>query len=195
VSTPEVAGSSQVDEISLNNDVKMYDNDYEKEKFSKPHSTTPATTYKMTPNKIQHQKEGRPKEQDLIEAVESPNVNCNSKQGDNYDKAYDLTEDMETPDNAQSQKACGANLTICKIMMPAEETGSMQLLEDVETLNIGQQITEIQGQFETPSEEHTKKTSIGERKFIKSKEKSNETSVANSQTVESKDIEVKYFKF
>ena len=43
---------------------------------------------------------------------------------------------METPDNAQAQKACGANLTVRKTMMPEEEKWSMQVLKDVKSLNI-----------------------------------------------------------
>ena len=68
--------------------------------------------------------------------MDSLNLNCSTKQLDNFDKTYDLTENMETPDNAQAQKACGANLTVRKTMMPEEEKWSMQVLKDVKSLNI-----------------------------------------------------------
>ena len=84
--------------------------------------------------------------------------------------------------------------------MPEEETGSIELLKDVKTLNIEQQITEIQGQCETPSEESgqqliekNRKSSIGDCKSVKSKENES-ASVENAQTVQSKDIEVSFFK-
>ena len=154
MSTPEVEESSQADEISIYDDILMYDIDYEKEESSTRRSTTPATALKMTQkeqdDKIQHQKEGNPKQQDLVEAVDFLKLNFNTKQGANFDKTYDLAENIKNTDNAYAQKlTCGANLTV-------------------------------------PSND--------ECKFLESKE--NEfTAVANSQSVEFKDIEVKIYMF
>ena len=108
----------------------MYDIDYEKEESSTPHSTTPAAAYKITQeeheDKIQHQKEGNPKQQDLVEAVDFLKLNFNTKQGANFDKTYDLAENIKNTDNAYAQKlTCGANLTVpsndeCKFLESKE---------------------------------------------------------------------------
>jgi hypothetical protein len=80
------------------------------------------------------------------------NVNCITKQGDNF--VFDLTKNIKIPDDAHTQKiAYGANVTIH--MISEEETGSMELLNDVKLQNIEQHITELQGQFETPNKEAT----------------------------------------
>ena len=166
---------------------------FEIEEPGTPHSTTPDIPYTMTQkindDEIQNQRDEIHKQPQIVDTMSSLNEKGNTKQN--------IKENTENPDNAQAQKfVCDANTKVIESVLPEEDTRSIEILGDVPSPNNGQKTTELQAKCEITyvgdRQQPTKcsrKSSEEHCKFLES------TAVADSPSIEVKDIEVKVIKW